>query len=127
MVAAYQYRAFPNSHCEYRLGLVVAAGVTAVENAERDDEQHSSLAVWADQLGVDANDIQKMAMLSDRQKERVQSLAAEDAVPTSHPLTMTNAFRDDVVTGSLDREDVLAGAPDAEEGFFKVPRILDET
>ena len=76
MVAAYQYRAFPNSHCDFRLGLVVAAGVTAVENAERDEEQRSSLLHWSDQLGIDANDIQKMAMLSDRQKERVQALAS---------------------------------------------------
>ena len=76
MVAAYQYRAFTNSHCEDRLGLVVAAGVTAVENAERDDDQHSSLATWAGQLGIDENDIQKMAILSDRQKERVQALAS---------------------------------------------------
>ena len=59
--------------------------------------------------------------------ERVQSLATEGVVPTSHPLTMTNAFRDDVVTGSLDRDAVIAEAPDAEGGFFKVPRILDES
>jgi len=58
--------------------------------------------------------------------ERVQQLASEGVEPTSHPLPMTNAFRDDVVTGSLDRDDVLAAAPDAEDGFFKVPRILDE-
>ena len=59
--------------------------------------------------------------------ERVQSLATEGVVPTSHPLPMTNAFRDDVVTGSLDRDDVLAAAPDTEGGFFKVPKILDES
>ena len=76
MVAAYQYRAFPNSHCEYRLGLVVAAGVTAVENAERDESDHSSVALWSAELGVDADEIQSMAILSDRQKERVQSLAS---------------------------------------------------
>ena len=77
MVAAYQYRAFPNSHCEYRLGLVVAAGVAAVENAEREVDQQTSLATWSEQLGVDALDIQDMAMLGERQKERVQSLASK--------------------------------------------------
>jgi HD-like signal output (HDOD) protein len=76
MVAAYQYRAFPDSHCDVRLGLVVAAGVTAIENAECDDERQSSLAEWSKQLAVDADDIQSMAMLGDRQKERVQSLAS---------------------------------------------------
>lgn len=59
--------------------------------------------------------------------ERVQSLAAEGVEPTSHPLPMTNAFRDDIVTGSLDQQAALAAAPDAENGYFKVPRILDES
>ncbi len=75
MVASYQYRAFPQAHCDYRLGLVVAAGVTAVENAEREEQHYSSLSQWSTELGIDADDIQDMAILSDRQKERVQSLA----------------------------------------------------
>lgn len=75
MVSAYQCRAFPDAQCEFRLGLVVAAGVTAVENAESDEAHQSSLDAWAEQLCIDANDIQSMAILSDRQKERVQSLA----------------------------------------------------
>ena len=75
MVASYQYRAFPQAHCDYRLGLVVAAGVTAVENAEHDEHQRSSLTPWSAELGIDADDIQDMAILSDKQKERVQSLA----------------------------------------------------
>ncbi len=77
MVAAYQYRAFPEAHCDDRLGLVVAAGVTAVENAERDEQQHCSLSRWSGELGIDEEEIQDMAILSDRQKERVQSLASK--------------------------------------------------
>ncbi len=76
MVAAYQYRAFPEAHCDDRLGLVVAAGVTAVENAERDENQYCSLSRWAGELGIDEEEIQDMAILSERQKERVQSLAS---------------------------------------------------
>ncbi len=75
MVASYQYRAFPQAHCDFRLGLVVAAGVTAVENAERDEHQRRSLSQWSAELGIDADDMQDMAILSDKQKERVQSLA----------------------------------------------------
>jgi aspartyl-tRNA(Asn)/glutamyl-tRNA(Gln) amidotransferase subunit C len=47
--------------------------------------------------------------------------------PTSHPLPMVNAFRPDIVTGSLDRDEVLAQAPASEDGYFRVPRILDDT
>ena len=38
---------------------------------------------------------------------------------------MTNAFRPDEVTPSLDREEILAQAPDSVDGYFRVPRILD--
>jgi aspartyl-tRNA(Asn)/glutamyl-tRNA(Gln) amidotransferase subunit C len=35
-------------------------------------------------------------------------------------------MRPDVVVASLPRDDVLAAAPAAEDGRFRVPRILDE-
>ena len=57
--------------------------------------------------------------------ERVQRLATDDVPPTSHALDMTNAFRPDEVTPSLDRNEVLEQAPDAVDGFFRVPRIMD--
>jgi aspartyl-tRNA(Asn)/glutamyl-tRNA(Gln) amidotransferase subunit C len=59
--------------------------------------------------------------------ERVQALPTDGIEPTSHPLPMVNAFREDVVTGSLPRDEALAGAPDAEDGYFRVPKILDES
>ncbi|HET8660560.1 MAG TPA: Asp-tRNA(Asn)/Glu-tRNA(Gln) amidotransferase subunit GatC [Micromonosporaceae bacterium] len=57
---------------------------------------------------------------------RVSEVAAEDTPPTSHAVPLTNVLRDDVVRPGLPREQVLAGAPDAAEGRFRVPRILDE-
>jgi aspartyl-tRNA(Asn)/glutamyl-tRNA(Gln) amidotransferase subunit C len=57
--------------------------------------------------------------------ELVQSLPTDGVPPTSHPLPMTNSFRPDVVTPSLDRDEVLSQAPDHEGGYFRVPRILD--
>jgi len=59
--------------------------------------------------------------------ERVQALPTEGVEPTSHPLPMVNAFRPDIVTESLAPDDALAGAPDAENGYFRVPKILDES
>ena len=49
-----------------------------------------------------------------------------DVPPTSHALPLINVFRDDVVTPSLPREDVLAAAPAVEDARFRVPRILAE-
>ena len=57
---------------------------------------------------------------------RVQALPTDGIEPTSHPLTMVNAFRPDEVIDCLDRDEVLSEAPDAENGYFRVPRILDE-
>lgn len=57
---------------------------------------------------------------------RVGEVAADDVPPMSHPIPMTNVFREDVVRPSLTAEQALAMAPAAEEDRFRVPRILDE-
>ncbi len=45
--------------------------------------------------------------------------------PTTHAVPLENVTRPDVVRPSLPREQVLAGAPVAEDGRFRVPRILE--
>lgn len=57
---------------------------------------------------------------------QVSEVAATDVPPTSHPLPLTNVTRPDVVAPSLSPDEALAGAPAAEDGRFRVPRILDE-
>lgn len=57
---------------------------------------------------------------------QITSVAAADIPPMSHPVPMTNVFREDVVTPGVDRDEVLAAAPASEDDRFKVPRILDE-
>jgi aspartyl-tRNA(Asn)/glutamyl-tRNA(Gln) amidotransferase subunit C len=56
----------------------------------------------------------------------IAALDIADVPPTAHPLPLVNVLRDDVATPSLDRDEVLAQAPAAEDGRFKVPRILGE-
>jgi aspartyl-tRNA(Asn)/glutamyl-tRNA(Gln) amidotransferase subunit C len=56
---------------------------------------------------------------------RVSEVAADDIPPTSHAVPMTNVFRPDVVQPCLSQRDALSGAPEAEDGRFRVPRILD--
>jgi aspartyl-tRNA(Asn)/glutamyl-tRNA(Gln) amidotransferase subunit C len=57
---------------------------------------------------------------------RVQEVAAEGIPPTTHALGVTNVFRDDVIDDCLGARAVLDQAPAAEEGRFRVPRILAE-
>jgi aspartyl-tRNA(Asn)/glutamyl-tRNA(Gln) amidotransferase subunit C len=57
---------------------------------------------------------------------RVQEAAGADVPPTAHPLPMVNAHRPDVVGETLDRDEVLAQAPDREGPYFRVPAFLEE-
>ncbi|HET6908487.1 MAG TPA: Asp-tRNA(Asn)/Glu-tRNA(Gln) amidotransferase subunit GatC [Mycobacteriales bacterium] len=57
---------------------------------------------------------------------RVQEVAASDVPPTSHALPLTNVYRSDNPRPSLTDEAALAAAPAAEDGRFRVPRILDQ-
>jgi aspartyl-tRNA(Asn)/glutamyl-tRNA(Gln) amidotransferase subunit C len=56
----------------------------------------------------------------------VSEVAGDDVPATSHPIPLTNVFREDVPGETLSNEQALTGAPDAEDGRFKVPAILDE-
>ena len=57
----------------------------------------------------------------------VASLDTAGVVPTAHPLPLVNVLRDDVVRPGVDRAEVLAMAPWAEDERFRVPNILGET
>jgi aspartyl-tRNA(Asn)/glutamyl-tRNA(Gln) amidotransferase subunit C len=61
--------------------------------------------------------------------EHVNVLSKLDvsAVPaTAQVVELRNVERDDVVKPSLDRETVLAQAPQRQGAFFRVPRIIAE-
>ncbi len=56
----------------------------------------------------------------------VQKVAGDDVPATSHPMPLTNVTRSDTPRPGLTAADALAGAPEAEEQRFRVPRILEE-
>ncbi|MBX0298624.1 Asp-tRNA(Asn)/Glu-tRNA(Gln) amidotransferase subunit GatC [Cryobacterium sp. 1639] len=57
---------------------------------------------------------------------KVAEVATPDVPATSHPMPLTNVFRDDVVVPSLTVDQALSGAPDRAGDKFRVPAILDE-
>jgi aspartyl-tRNA(Asn)/glutamyl-tRNA(Gln) amidotransferase subunit C len=57
---------------------------------------------------------------------RIGDLDTADVPPTSHALPLTNVTRPDEVRPGLTQGQALSGAPAAEDGRFRVPRILDE-
>ncbi|HUP27258.1 MAG TPA: Asp-tRNA(Asn)/Glu-tRNA(Gln) amidotransferase subunit GatC, partial [Chloroflexia bacterium] len=46
--------------------------------------------------------------------------------PTAQILTSVNTMRDDISRASLPAEAVLKNAPVAEDGYFRVPPVLEE-
>ena len=45
--------------------------------------------------------------------------------PMSHVFTMTNVFREDVVTNGDDRDNMLKNAPECKDGSYKVPKTVE--
>ena len=84
----------------------------------RIDLQPHELDRLAGQLDVI---LQSVATVSD-----VVAEAGADVPATSHPMPLTNVTRPDEPRPGLTAAQALAGAPEAEDGRFRVPRILEE-
>ena len=54
----------------------------------------------------------------------IDALDLSDIEPMTQPYPLSNVFREDVIVTGLDREEVLANAPAAEDGRFRVPPIV---
>ena len=54
----------------------------------------------------------------------VDALELSDVAPMTQPYPLVNVMRDDVEAPVLDRDEVLAAAPQAEDGRFRVPPIV---
>jgi len=57
--------------------------------------------------------------------EMLQQLDTEAIPPTATVLPLQNVMRPDEVAPSFSQEDILANAPDAVEGCFRVRAILE--
>jgi aspartyl-tRNA(Asn)/glutamyl-tRNA(Gln) amidotransferase subunit C len=68
---------------------------------------------------------EQLAVILDHADD-VAGLDLDGVPPTAHPLPVTNVLRPDVRGTTLDRAEVLAAAPAAEDGRFRVPRIMGD-
>jgi aspartyl-tRNA(Asn)/glutamyl-tRNA(Gln) amidotransferase subunit C len=71
-------------------------------------------AQLADQLGAILSYVEKLA--------QVDTMGIE---PFSHTLDYSNALRADRVINQANADALLANAPDRDETFFKVPKIIE--
>ncbi|GAA1204733.1 Asp-tRNA(Asn)/Glu-tRNA(Gln) amidotransferase subunit GatC [Prauserella alba] len=97
-----------------------------MSNISRDEVAHlaklARMAVTEEELDTFAGQLDQILDAV----AKVGEVAGDDIPPTSHAAALTNVFRTDEVRPGLSQDEALAGAPAAEEGRFRVPRILGE-
>ena len=92
---------------------ITKENIIYVANLARLEVDDTSIETFAGQIG---NILEYVDALN-----RVDT---EGVPPTSHAIFLTNAFREDVESGHLDRDKVLKNAPETEEGSFSVPKVV---
>jgi aspartyl-tRNA(Asn)/glutamyl-tRNA(Gln) amidotransferase subunit C len=55
---------------------------------------------------------------------KLEELDTSEVEPTTHAFAITNAFRNDEVKPSLERQKALANAPEENGEAFMVPRVI---
>ncbi len=56
--------------------------------------------------------------------DKLNELNTENIEPLSHPIENNNVFRDDKVKPSVSKEEALKNAPEKDENFFRVPKVI---
>jgi aspartyl-tRNA(Asn)/glutamyl-tRNA(Gln) amidotransferase subunit C len=56
--------------------------------------------------------------------EKLKEVNTEGVTPLLHMSSNVNMLREDVVQGSVSREEALKNAPETDGTFFKVPKVI---
>ena len=56
--------------------------------------------------------------------DKLNELDTQGVEPMSHVFPVHNVFREDVVTGTDQRDQILSNAPQQKDGAFKVPKTV---
>ena len=80
------------------------------------------LEVSEDEKAMFARQLSAILTYMDQLKE----VDTEGVEPTATVLPTENVWREDAVKPSLTQEQALANAPDKADGFFRVPKIIED-
>ncbi len=58
--------------------------------------------------------------------EKLNELDTRDVEPTFHVLDVSTPLREDIVESWLTQDEALENAPHREEGFFAVPKFIED-
>ena len=93
------------------------------------DEQAVRHIAHLARLKVSDNEVAMMAGQLSNILEYVRQLNQLDTSsvePTAHALALSNVFREDVVRASWTQDQAMANAPQHQDSFFKLPKVLDQ-
>ena len=94
---------------------------------ELTDEEIKHIALLA-RLGISEEEVEKFrGQLSNilENFEILQEVDTSDVQPTSQVTGLRNVVKEDEVIPSLTQREILANAPQEEEGFFKIRAVLE--
>ena len=57
--------------------------------------------------------------------EQLQSADTDEIIPMAHPLDMHQRLREDIAIDTNDRDVYQKNALNSEEGFYKVPKVIE--
>lgn len=57
--------------------------------------------------------------------DKLNELDTSDVKPMEHVIPIRNILREDVVTGSFERDKLMENAPSQEDGCYKVPKVME--
>jgi len=109
-------------------GAVAAAAYHAgmPERLTSDDVAHvarlARLTITPDELELFTSQLGKIL----DHANQMATLDLNGIEPTPHPYPLRNVMREDELVPTLDRDEVLAAAPSAQDGMFRVPPVLGE-
>ena len=88
--------------------------VLHVANLARLNIDESLIDTFADQLG---NILEYV--------ETLDRIDTSDVLPTFHAVDKSNAFREDRTADHLERQSAVSNAPEEDDGYFIVPKVIE--
>jgi len=80
----------------------------------------SKLTLSEEEKAAAKSDMEEMLTYIDK----LQELDTSSVEPMTHAFTLSNVFREDVVTGGDGSAAALANAPEVKEGMYLVPKTI---
>ncbi len=109
------------------MATITAAGVRHVANLARLEFNDEETGQFTDQLARIFDYIGKLNELDTDDVPPTSHIHPHQVVIMSSKTQTPHVAKQDVVKSSYPRQEVLANAPEAEDGYFGVPRVVDRS